>query len=74
MVAEVTRRGIFDMQVCVPARWSDEQVLYFAGRENPCGTEGGWFIRRQGDGALNGADERTPCSERTGHVHIMLDA
>lgn len=72
--AEVTRRGALSMQVCVPASWSDEQVREFAERENPCGTTNGWFIRRQGDKALAGADERVKCQGRQSFVHIMLDA
>ncbi len=74
MSAEVTRRGALDMQVCVPAEWTNEQVKEFADQENLCGTEDGWFIRRSGDPALAGAPERVACSERAGHVHVMLDA
>ena len=62
------------MQVCVPEDWNDDQVLDFAGVENPCGTENGWFIRKQGSKYLSGADERVACEERPNHVHIMLDA
>lgn len=74
MTAEVTRRSLLSMQVCVPEHWADEQVKAFAERENPSGTENGWFIRREGDKALAGAKERAQCEERSGHVHIMLDA
>lgn len=74
MTAEVTRRHALSMQVCVPEGWSDEQAKLFAERENPCGTEYGWHIRRQGDEALSGSSERCPCEQRSGHVHIMLDA
>lgn len=74
MSAEVTKRGALDMQVCVPADWTDTQVMYFADKENPCGTEHGWFIRKAGDEALRGDPERQPCKERAGYVHIMLDA
>lgn len=74
MTAAVTRRGALDMQVCVPSAWTDEQVKDFADRENECGTEHGWQIRKQGDPALAGADERVKCADRGGHVHIMLDA
>lgn len=74
MTAQVTRRGALDMQVCVPAGWTDEQVKEFADRENMCGTENGWHIRRQGDAALAGANERMTCGTLTDHVHIMLDA
>lgn len=72
--AEITRRGVFDCQVCVPKDWTDEQVKAFADSNNWCGTENGWFIRRAGDRALSGSPERQPCLVRDGHVHIMLDA
>lgn len=71
---EVTRRGALDMQVCVPEGYDDYQVTAFAEAQNPCGTECGWAIRRQGDKELAGAKERTPCEQRAGYVHIMLDA
>lgn len=74
MTAEITRRGAFDCQVCVPHDWTDEQVKDFANRENLCGTEHGWHIRREGDKALAGDPERVKCEGRPGHVHIMLDA
>ena len=74
MTAEVTKIGCLDMQVCVPDDWTDDQVRDFAAGENPCGTTGGWFIRREGDKALNGDPERRPCAERANHVHVMLDA
>lgn len=72
--AEVSYRGFLDMQVCVPDHWTDEQVLEFAARENPCGTTNGWFVRRTGDKALGNSPERNRCLEREGCVHIMLDA
>jgi hypothetical protein len=71
---EVIRRGVFDMQVCVPEEFTDEQVLEFATRENPSGTESGWQIRRSGDPLLAGAPSRMPCSAREGCVHVVLDA
>ncbi len=74
MTAEVTQRGALSMQVCVPDDWTDAQVKDFADRGNLCGTTHGWFIRRKGDRALNGMPERNPCAQRTGHVHVMLDA
>ena len=70
----VTQRGLLDMQVCVPNDWSDKQAIAFAEEQFPCGTMNGWFIRRQGDKLLAGADERVPCKQRPGFVHIMLDA
>ena len=74
MTADIIRRGGLDMQVCVPVDWTDKQVLEFAGCQNPCGTENGWLIRRQGHPGLAGDDERVPCAGQAGHVHIMLDA
>jgi len=70
---EVTRKGILDMQVCVPMNWIDEQVLLFAENENTCGTKNGWHIRKEGDKYLNGSHERVQCEERVNYVHIMLD-
>jgi len=72
--ATVTRRGVLDMQVCVSAEWTDEQVKAFADRENLCGTSHGWQIRREGDKALAGAKERVQCKTLSSNVHIMLDA
>lgn len=74
MSAEVTRRGVLDMQVCVPDDWTNEQVKAFADEANPCGTENGWAIRKEGDDALAGYRERVSCAQRFGHVHVMLDA
>jgi len=74
MKAEVTRTGALDMQVCVPSEWTDEQVKDFANMENMCGTTLGWQIRKAGDRLLKGDPERQSCAQRTGFVHIMLDA
>ena len=70
----VTKRGILDMQVCVPKEWTDEQVLYFAEKEFPCGTQNGWHIRREGSELLFGSPERVTCANDDNNVHIMLDA
>lgn len=71
---EVTKAGLLDMQVCVPATWTDEQVMEFAELKFPCGTSAGWQIRKAGDPALAGHPERNQCAQRCGYVHIMLDA
>lgn len=70
----VMYHGLLDMQVCVPESWTDEQVKTFAEEKIPCGTEGGWHIRRQGNPDLVGMPERNPCLGRKNYVHIMLDA
>lgn len=73
--AQITRRGAFSCQACIPAQWTDEQAKAFADRENLCGTTNGWFLRKQGDPALSGCDERVPCESRgPGFVHVMFDA
>ena len=72
--ATVTKVSFLSMQVCVPKTWTDEQVKEFAETENPCGTENGWCIRKEGSPDLLGAPERNPCSSREDYVHIMLDA
>jgi hypothetical protein len=74
MKPEVTKTGALDMQVCVPADWTDEQIKDFADRENLCGTTHGWAIRREGDPFLMGCPERVHCASRPGFVHVMLDA
>ena len=73
MDAQVTRRGLLDMQVCVPEDWNDEEVVSFANGHNPCGTTGGWQIRTDPVG-LNGDPKRNPCASHEGRVHIALDA
>lgn len=73
MVAQVTRRSILSMQVCVPADWSDEQVLEFAEKENPSGTENGWVIRKAGATKLSGSNAtRVICEKHGCNMHIML--
>ncbi len=74
MKAQVTKRGLLDMQVCVPLAWIDEEVIGFANFQNLSGTSTGWQIRRTGDPALSGDPERVACEEREGFVHVMLDA
>lgn len=69
-----TKANSLDMQVCVPKDWNDKKVKVFADKENPCGTENGWVIRKQGDKLSTGQPERVPCSKQDQYVHIMLDA
>lgn len=71
---EITQFGMLDIQVCVPADYTDTQVKAFADEEYPCGTEAGWLIRKTGDPMLGSAPERAPCLQHAGCVHIMLDA
>jgi len=71
---EIVYIGLFDMQVCVPKEFSDEEVLDFANTEHICGTTKGWTIRRQGSKRLSGTDERVECARSPENCHIMLDA
>lgn len=73
MSAVVTRIGALDMQVCVPADWSDQQVISFAESQYPCGTMVGWQIRTD-EKLLAGAPSRNPCASLGDHVHVTLDA
>jgi hypothetical protein len=68
--AEVTRYGLFDIQVCVPADWDDDQIIHFADRASP--TEDGWRIRTDPND-LRGDPVRNPCLKRPGFVHVILD-
>ncbi len=70
----VNGRWVLSIQVCVPNEMPDDQVVAFAEKEYPCGTENGWQIRREGNEALEGDPERVKCGERSGCVHTMLDA
>jgi len=72
--AIVTRLGPLGMQVCVPKEWTDDEVIAFAEREHPCGTDHGWAIRHDGDPLLRGERERVVCASDPSKVHIMLDA
>lgn len=73
-MAQVTRRGFLDMQVCVPVNMTDDEVIAFAEQEYPAGTKAGWQIRRQADYTIPNQLERAPCDLWPGHVHITLDA
>ena len=70
----VLRRGPIDCQVCVPASWSDAEVIAFTERVSPSGTSNGWKIRRTGDPGLGGDPERNPCADRNTFIHMILDA
>lgn len=74
MSAEVTRMGLLDAQVCVPAEWTDEQARAFLEQQYSCGTSHGWQMRHNGHEALGGCSERVQCEQRSGHVHIMFEA
>ena len=68
----VIRNGFISCQICVPKDWTDAQALEFVEKENPSGTENGWFIRTD-EKLLNGDPYRNDCCELEGHVHITFD-
>lgn len=70
----IIRTGVLDCQACVPIGMTDDEIVAFANRVNPCGTKEGWHIRREGSPLLNGDPERQPCSDRDQCFHVMLDA
>lgn len=70
---EVVKVSLLDMQVCVPADWTDEQVTDYANSASPTGIRSDWAIRKEGSEYLQGAPERCPCDDREGCVHISLD-
>ena len=70
----VTKYGARDMQVCVSADMSDEQVKAWADEAHPSDTKQGWTIRRTDDKALSGDPKRVKCLDDANYVHIMLDA
>lgn len=69
---EITRFGLVTMQVCVPEKFTDEEVEQFANTENPTGISSKWEIVRNGNSILNGTNERVKCQERTNFVHLIL--
>lgn len=68
----ITRTDFLAMQVCVPKDWDDEEVKRFADDRNYCGTQNGWIVRKQGNPALLGCDERVACADRPDYVHVTL--
>ena len=73
MDAQVVRRSLLSLQVCVPRDWSDSQVAEFANTTDPTGIDSQWAIRREGDSALSGDPERVQCESHADRVHVMLD-
>jgi hypothetical protein len=74
MTAVIWRESFLAVQACVPDEWTDEQVLEFAHDARPREDGFQWWLRREGDPALQGAAERVPYAKRLGHIHVMLDA
>lgn len=72
-VPEITHMRLASGQCCVPAEWTDEQVLEFVNGERPTGLDHGWHVRKEGHPGLQGDPERVPCSKRPGFVHVTFE-
>lgn len=70
---EVIGSKLLSLHVCVPANWTDEQIISFAESNNPSGVSTKWQIRKTGNVLLCGDPERNPCTKRSGFVHVVLD-
>lgn len=68
----VTQRGFIDLQVCVPAAYTDRMVEEFANEAEPPGTKNGWKVKDAGDPTLAGDLPRVPCEHREQFVHVAL--
>lgn len=67
----ISRRGIFSCQVCVPKEFTDEEAIKAAESLYPCGTENGWFVVEE---FSNGDPKRVQCQSYPENVHIVLTA
>jgi len=70
------RRHVFWCQVCVPSDWTDENIVAFAEREYPCGTENGWHLVKPGEESACRVEGQAivACEDRKGFVHRILVA
>jgi hypothetical protein len=69
---QIIRSVGLPMQLCVPDEWTDEQVIAFAEKENPAGTENGWVVVKDGDPILKGAKSRLTCGSDGDNIHIVV--
>ena len=65
---QVIARTVFGIGVCVPEDWTDTQILEFVEADSPCGTVGGWHIKRDCPAHKNFID----CEDRPGFVHVAV--
>ncbi len=68
----IVRAGLLTIQCCVPKEYTDQQIIEFAERHNPCGTQHGWSVRKEGN-CFN-SPERVECTKHKENVHVLLDA
>ena len=70
--AQIIRIGFFQMQLCVPKEFSDKEIIEFAERENPAGTQNGWILARDGDEILGGDSARVQCVDIEDNIHVVV--
>ena len=63
---EVMGVKLLGMSLCVSKDWTNEQVIDFAEKNNPCGTTAGWQVHE----ALG----RVKCSDKLDYIHIVVHA
>ena len=68
---EVMRQNLISCHICVPADWTDKQVLTWIADENPSGTDNGWITLDENEHP-DGNPKRNPCNDRKGYVHMVL--
>lgn len=74
MKPEIIKISGLAMQICVADEWSNMQAISFSEKENPCGTEFGWSVCKDGEAPLLGCPSRNKCAERVGFIHMLLVA
>ena len=72
-VPTVLVEKMFDLQVCVPKDWTDNDVEQFANSRSPAGTQNGWKVMHTGHKYLGGDPERVVCSDNPEYVHMRLE-
>lgn len=77
---ELLRHHLLSIQVCVPAAWTDEQVIAFGHSVAPRGTTNGWEFRdveghdEKGRPADRHGDPiRQSCDQHPDFVHVVLE-
>lgn len=68
----VLKRGLCDLQVCVPKEYTDEQAEEFANKDCPTGIDSKWKLRAADDPHQLGDPIRVVCQARQEYVRIML--
>lgn len=68
--AVVLRMGLCNIQVCVPASWSVEEIEAWVNHDCPAGTQHGW--RFYDEPCHDGSAPRITCAADKEKVHVIL--